>query len=141
MRETLAILTAPEFAPLFGPQSRAEVPVVALLPNPNAKGAPLKLVGQIDRLVDLGKEVLIVDYKTNRPPPKRIEAVASAYLLQLAAYRLALAAIYPGRTVRAALLWTDGSRIMQVPGEVLDQYSLRLWDPDLSRLDAGEGHS
>ena len=139
--ETLAILTAPEFAPLFGPQSRAEVPVVALLPNPKAKGAPLRLVGQIDRLVDLGKEVLIVDYKTNRPPPKRIEAVAAAYLLQLAAYRLALAEIYPGRTVRAALLWTEGPRIMQVPGEVLDHYSLRLFDLDLSRLDAGEGHS
>jgi len=141
VRETLAILTAPEFAPLFGPQSRAEVPVVALLPNPKRKGAPLKLVGQIDRLVDLGQEVLIVDYKTNRPPPKRVEAVAPAYLLQLAAYRLALAEIYPGRTVRAALLWTDGPRIMQLPGEVLDQYSLRLWELDLSRLDAGEGHS
>jgi len=141
VRETLAILAAPEFAPLFGPQSRAELPVVALLPNPKRKGAPLKLVGQIDRLVDLGKEVLIVDYKTNRPPPKRIEAVAAAYLLQLAAYRLALAEIYPGRNIRAALLWTDGPRIMQVPGEMLDQYSLRLWDLDLSRLDAGEGHS
>ena len=43
--------------------------------------------------------------------------------------------------IRAALLWTDGPRIMQVPGEVLDQYSLRLWELDLSRLDAGEGHS
>jgi ATP-dependent helicase/nuclease subunit A len=141
VRETLAILTAPEFAPLFGPQSRAEVPVVALLPNPKRKGAPLKLVGQIDRLVDLGKEVLIVDYKTNRPPPKQVEAVAPAYLLQLAAYRLALVEIYPGRTVRAALLWTDGPRIMQLPGAVLDQYSLRLWELDISRLDAGEGHS
>ncbi len=141
VRETLAVLTAPEFAPLFGPESRAEVPVVALLPNPKRKGAPLKLVGQIDRLVDLGKEVLIVDYKTNRPPPKHLEAVAPAYLLQLAAYRLALAEIYPGRTVRATLLWTDGPRIMQVPGEVLDQYSLRLWELDLSRLDAGEGRS
>ena len=141
VRETLAILTAPEFAPLFGPQSRAEVPVVALLPNPKAKGAAVKLVGQIDRLVDLGKEVLIVDYKTNRPPPSQVEAVAPAYLLQLAAYRLALAEIYPGRTVRAALLWTEGPRIMQVPSEVLDHYSLRLFDLELSRLDAGEGHS
>ncbi len=141
VRETLAILTAPELAPLFGPQSRAEVPVVAVLPNPKPKGAPLRLVGQIDRLVDLGNEVLIVDYKTNRPPPKRIEAVAPAYLLQLAAYRLALAEIYPGRTLRAALLWTEGPRIMQVPGEVLDHYSLQLYELDLSRLDAGEGHS
>jgi ATP-dependent helicase/nuclease subunit A len=112
-----------------------------MLPNPKPKGAPLRLVGQIDRLVDLGKEVLIVDYKTNRPPPKRVEAVAPAYLLQLAAYRLALAEIYPGRTVRAALLWTEGPRIMQVPGEVLDHYSLQLYELDFSRLDAGEGHS
>ena len=50
--ETLAILTAPEFAPLFGPQSRAEVPIVALIPNPKGKGPPLKLIGQLDRLVD-----------------------------------------------------------------------------------------
>ncbi|MES1179644.1 MAG: PD-(D/E)XK nuclease family protein, partial [Hyphomicrobium sp.] len=83
----------------------------------------------------------IVDYKTNRPPPRRVEAVAPAYLLQLAAYRLALAEVYPKRTVRAALLWTDGPRIMRLPGELLDQYSLRLWDLDISRLDAGGGHS
>ena len=52
-KETLAILRAPEFAPLFGPQSRAEVPIVALIPNPKARAPPLKLMGQIDRLVDL----------------------------------------------------------------------------------------
>ncbi len=52
--ETLAILQSPEFAPLFGPQSRAEVPIVALIPNPKRKGPPLKLIGQLDRLVDLG---------------------------------------------------------------------------------------
>ena len=70
-----------------------------------------------------------------------MEGVAKAYLFQLAAYRLALAAIYPGRTVRAALLWTEGPRIMQVPGEVLDQYAGRLWDLDLSHLDATAVHS
>ncbi|MGI9403308.1 MAG: double-strand break repair helicase AddA, partial [Hyphomicrobium sp.] len=106
VKETLAILNAPEFAALFGPHSRAEVPIVALIPNPKSKGPPLKLIGQIDRLVDLGNEVLIVDYKTNLPPPMTVEGVAPAYLLQLAAYSLALSAIYPGRPVRAALLWT-----------------------------------
>ena len=128
--ETLAILTAPEFAPLFGPQSRAEVPIVALLPNPKRQGRRASLVGQIDRLVDLGKdEVLIVDYKTNRPPPERVEDVAPAYLFQLAAYRLALVEIYPGRAVQAALLWTDGPRIMQLPGQLLDQYSFAALGP------------
>src|SRR6185503_8488880 len=76
-KETLAILTSAEFAPLFGPQSRAEVPIVAVIPNPHGKGPPLKLTGQLDRVVDLGHEVLIVDYKTNRPPPAKVEQVAA----------------------------------------------------------------
>jgi ATP-dependent helicase/nuclease subunit A len=140
-KETLAILSAPEFAPLFGPKSRAEVPIVALIPNPKGRGAPLKLMGQLDRLVDLGSEVLIVDYKTNRPPPVRADQVAGAYLFQLAAYRLALREIYAGRTIKTALLWTDGPRIMAIPDALLDDYARRLWDFDLSHLDAGAGHS
>ena len=141
VEETLAILNAPEFAALFGPHSRAEVPIVALIANPKFKEPPLKLIGQIDRLVDLGDEVLIVDYKTNRPPPTTVEDVAPAYLFQLAAYSLALGAIYPGRTARTALLWTEVPRIMQIPAEVLDTYCARLWDLDLSHLDANEAHS
>lgn len=135
-KETLAILTAPEFAPLFGPQSRAEVPIVALIPNPKGKGPPLKLMGQLDRVVDLGTEVLIVDYKTNRPPPLKAAQVAGAYLFQLAAYRLALREIYAGRPIRTALLWTDGPRIMRIPDDLLDAYAARLWELDLSHLDA-----
>jgi ATP-dependent helicase/nuclease subunit A len=139
--ETLAILHASEFAPLFGPQSRAEVPIVALIPNSRRKGPPLKLIGQLDRLVDLGKEVLIVDYKTNRPPPTEVERVAAAYLFQLAAYRLALREIYPGRDIKTALLWTDGPRIMAIPDKLLDEYTARLWDLDVTHLDAGGSHS
>ncbi len=82
------------------------------------------------------REVLIIDYKTNRPPPSEVHQVAGAYLYQLAAYRLALREIYPGKTVRAALLWTDGPRLMEVPADVLDDYTARLWDLDLGSLDA-----
>jgi len=140
-QETLAILTGGEFAQLFGPQSRAEVPIVALLPNPKGKGTPLKLMGQLDRIVDTGREILIVDYKTNRPPPLRVDQVAAAYLYQLAAYRLALHQIYAGRPVKAALLWTYGPRIMPIPEALLDTYTARLWDLDVSHLDARGGHS
>jgi ATP-dependent helicase/nuclease subunit A len=134
-------LQSAEFAPLFGPKSRAEVPIVALIPNPKRKGPPLKLIGQLDRLVDLGDAVLIVDYKTNRPPPTKVEQVAAAYLFQLAAYRLALREIYAGRMIKTALLWTDGPRIMPIPDAVLDEYTARLWDLDVSHLDASGGHS
>jgi len=105
--ETLAVLDRPEFAPLFAPGSRAEVPVVGLV-------GTRPLSGQIDRLAVTDEEVLIVDYKTLRPAPTSESEVPALYLDQLAAYVAAVEAIYPGRRVRAALLWTDGPRLMQV---------------------------
>jgi len=136
VRETLAILTSPRFAPLFGPNSMAEVPIAAVIPRPKGTGPSLDLSGQIDRLAVTDAEVLIVDYKTNRPPPRDVGHVAAAYLYQLAAYRLALREIYPGRKTRAALLWTDGPNLMEVPGDILDSFESRLWDLDVQSLDA-----
>ncbi|MGO8919984.1 MAG: double-strand break repair helicase AddA [Stellaceae bacterium] len=114
--ETLAVLDHAEFAPLFAPGSQAEVPVVALLGGK-------ALSGQIDRLVVTPEGVMIVDYKTLRPPPRAEAEVPAAYLDQLAAYRAALAAIYPGRTIRCALLWTEGPRLMPVSAALLDRHA------------------
>jgi len=136
--ETLKILSSPDFAPLFGPNSVAEVPIAAVIPRPQGTGPALDLSGQIDRLAVTDDEVLIVDYKTNRPPPSDVRFVAGAYLYQLAAYRLALGEIYPGRRVRAALLWTDGPRLMEIPASILDGFQSRLWDLDVQSLDAPE---
>ncbi|HXE68844.1 MAG TPA: double-strand break repair helicase AddA [Hyphomicrobiaceae bacterium] len=134
--ETLTVLEHPELSALFGPDSRAEVPIVATLPSRNGAQPPLRLAGKIDRLVHTGTAVLIVDYKTNRPPPRVVAEVAETYLLQLAAYRLGVAAIFPGLEVRAALLWTDGARIMEIPRLLLDQHAQRLWTGGLASLDA-----
>lgn len=136
VKETLAILEHPSFAAIFGADSVAEAPIAAVIPRPNGKGPALDLSGQIDRLALTEGEVLVVDYKTNRPPPAEVRQVADAYLYQLAAYRLALREIYPGRIVRAALLWTDGPRLMEIPNDVLDLYTVRLWDLDWGSLDA-----
>ncbi len=136
VRETLAILNAPEFTALFNAGSRAEVPISAILPRPGGKGPSLRLTGQIDRLMVTDNEVMIVDYKTNRPPPQELQGVAPAYLYQLAAYALALAEIYPGRRLRAALLWTDGPRLMEIPEIILRDYGDRLWKLDTATLDA-----
>lgn len=128
--ETLAVLRDPAFAPIFGPGSRAEVPIVAELPSIDGKGTVLRVTGQIDRLVVLEGEVLIVDFKTNRPPPHMAVDVAETYLLQLAAYRLAMARIFPDKPVRAALLWTDGPRLMPMPDDMLDAAEARLFALD-----------
>jgi ATP-dependent helicase/nuclease subunit A len=117
--ETLAIVREPAFAPLFQPGSLAEVPVVARI------GA-YDLKGQIDRLAEVAGGLLILDYKTNRPPPKSLHEVAPAYVAQLAAYRWALRGLYKGRPLRAALLWTDGPRLMEIPSTSLDDAEQRL---------------
>ena len=106
-RETLAVLAHPDFAPLFGPRSQAEVPLVGLI-------AGHAVSGQIDRLVVEDDRVLIVDYKTMRPLPASEDEVAPVYLRQLAIYREALARIYPGRDIRCALLWTQGPLLMPI---------------------------
>ncbi len=111
LEETLAVMGAPEFAPLFAPGSRAEVPVAGVVAG--AEG-PEAISGQVDRLALEGDRVLVVDYKTNRPPPEREAEVPAVYLRQMAAYRALLAEIYPDRRVDCFLLWTDGPRLMHI---------------------------
>jgi ATP-dependent helicase/nuclease subunit A len=114
--EVMRILEDAECAALFGPGSAAEVPVTGLL-------GTLAISGQIDRLAVTDAEIVIVDYKTNRPPPTRAEDVPPLYLRQMAAYRDLLRIIYPGRPVRCALLWTDGPALMTLPDRLLDPQS------------------
>ena len=120
-RATLAVLDHPDFAALFGPGSRAEVPVAGLITISTGKSHAIS--AQIDRLVVTEDRVLIVDYKTLRPPPASEREVAPLYLRQLAIYRAALARIYPGREISCALLWTEGPRLMPISSEILAGYS------------------
>jgi len=119
--ETLAIVRDGTFAPLFRPGSLAEVPVVARIGD-------YDLEGQIDRLAEVEGGLLIVDYKTNRPPPATPDEVSPAYVAQLAGYRTALKALFGGRPLKAALLWTDGPRLMEIPSTSLDAAERRLFD-------------
>lgn len=126
--ESLAILNDSRFAPLFGPRSRAEVAIAADIPRPDGRGPALRLTGKIDRLAEVGDDIMIVDYKTNRAAPDGLDDVAETYLLQLAAYRLALKTIYPGRRLRAALLWTMAPRILEIPTGRIEHAERRLWE-------------
>ncbi|MDP9126810.1 MAG: double-strand break repair helicase AddA [Pseudomonadota bacterium] len=111
-REVMRLLRHPDYAPLFGPHSRAEVPLAGLV-----AGQPM--TGQVDRLCLLPHEVWVVDYKTNRPPPAIVLDVPAEYSQQLANYRAILRGIYPDRTLRCFLLWTHGPRLMELPEPVL----------------------
>lgn len=106
--EVEAILTHPDFAPVFGPGSLAEVPVSGMLDDKTL------ISGQIDRLLVTDDHVLIIDFKTNRPPPEHKKDVPAIYIRQMDAYKRALTLIYPDKTIRAGLLWTMDTRLMEV---------------------------
>ncbi|MDG2044530.1 MAG: PD-(D/E)XK nuclease family protein, partial [Maricaulis sp.] len=74
----------------------------------------------VDRLVVTDHEVLIIDYKTNRPPPSDVSGVARVYLGQMGAYRALLRALHPEKVIRCALLWTDSACLMTLPDAAMD---------------------
>jgi ATP-dependent helicase/nuclease subunit A len=114
----LAVIEEPRFAQVFADGSRAEVSIVGRLSLPGLPQAAIS--GQIDRLAVTESEVLIVDFKTNQEPPTSLDKVPQAYLRQLALYRAVLGQLYPGRTVRAALLWTETPELMELSASALD---------------------
>jgi ATP-dependent helicase/nuclease subunit A len=122
--QVLALLDDDRFADLFEPGSRAEVPIVGRLARP---GQPtLAVSGQVDRLVVTDAAVLIADYKTNRPAPA---TPPDAYVTQLALYRAVLARLYPDKTIRAALIWTDLPDLIEIPAAELDAALARVGGP------------
>ncbi len=121
--QVLRVIDDPAFREAFQPGSRAEVPIVGKVA---IDGEAVRVSGQIDRLAVTAKSVLICDFKTNRLAPRRIEDVPPAYLVQLALYRAVLTGLYPGRTIRAALLWTEVPDLMELSGAALDAALARV---------------
>jgi len=117
------LLEDARFAELFLPGSRAEVPIVGRIAG--TKGT-IAVSGQVDRLVVTDDAVLLADYKTNRPAPESIQDIPDPYVAQLALYRAVLGQLYPDKTIRAALVWTDVPDLMEVPATKLDAALARV---------------
>jgi len=117
--EVAAILEAPDFAPLFTADARAEVPLVGTIRA--SDGTEVEISGQIDRLLVEDNRVLIVDYKTNLHPPASVADVPLEYRAQLCVYREMLKQIYPDREISAVLLWTAAPALMEIPANRLEE--------------------
>ncbi len=129
--EVLAILDHPVYGALFGPGSHAELPVTGLVEVTGEavsgkKRRSLVVSGRIDRLLVEEKRVLVVDFKTNRPPPIDPSDVPPIYLEQMAAYRTLLADIYPGKQIDCALLWTVGPYWTSLDSAALDKVGFSI---------------
>ncbi|WP_414899542.1 double-strand break repair helicase AddA [Sphingomonas flavalba] len=122
----LAVIEAPGFADIFGPDALAEAPIAAVV------GTQV-VAGTVDRLLVTPERVLIVDFKTGRQVPRNIDEVPDYHLKQMGGYAAALRVIFPDRPVEAALLYTAGPRLLPLdaallahhkPGLAADQQSL-----------------
>jgi ATP-dependent helicase/nuclease subunit A len=114
VRQILTILNDLIFTEAFAPGSRAEVPIVGRIAR---AGAPSVAVsGRVDRLAVTRDAVLIVDYKSDRIVPRGLAEVPTGYVDQLVLYGAVLARIYPEKTIRAALLFTERPVVIEVPG-------------------------
>lgn len=115
LERIVALVAAdPVFAPLFGPDGVAEAWVGA--PGPRA------FSGRIDRLAVVPGAVLALDFKTGGEEA-HAERPPAAHLRQMAAYRGALRAAFPGRPVRCALAWVDLKRLSPLDDSLLDAHA------------------
>lgn len=127
----LRVLDDPAFAAVFAEGSRAEVPVAGTI---RGLEPAVHINGQIDRLAVTNDDVFIVDYKTDQRVPARAESVSGSYVGQLATYRALLAPLFPGRTIRCALLWTSGPKLMEIEAFALDAAIAALKDRGVTTL-------
>ncbi len=110
--KALAIIEAPAFADVFGPDALAEAPVAAVVDG-------VVIAGKVDRLLVQPDRVQVIDFKTGYHVPASAAGVSTYYLKQMAAYTAALARIFPGRRIEALLLYTEQARMIELPEELL----------------------
>jgi ATP-dependent helicase/nuclease subunit A len=110
--EALDVLTAPDLAPLFAPDSLAEVPLSASI-----QGQPF--YGLIDRLIIGPEPILAVDFKSNRVVPESTKSCPEGLLRQMGAYLHMLRAVYPEARIEVAILWTAARRLMPLPHDLV----------------------
>lgn len=112
-REALGVIADPRFAAVFGPSSRAEAPIVGM-----AEGRAVS--GIVDRIAIDDASVIVLDFKTDRPAPRDPADAPEPYVLQLALYRTVLRQIFPTKTIKSALLWTEAPYLMALPDQLQD---------------------
>jgi ATP-dependent helicase/nuclease subunit A len=113
IRDALTVIADPRLGPLFAPGSLAEAPIAGMVAIGEA-GLRVPVTGQIDRLAVTADAVLFADFKTSARPPRDYAPLMPGYLTQMALYRDLLSGIYPGKRLRAFMVWTAGSKVREI---------------------------
>ncbi len=118
IRAVLRVMSEPSVQPAFSPNSRAEVSIMGTMTIGRQHYA---VSGRIDRLAVDGDRVILVDYKTNRVPPRDAHEIPFSHTAQLAIYREILSPLYPGKEFVCALIYTENAAFMTVGDDAMMQ--------------------
>ena len=108
------LLNDSRFARLFSGEALVEAPIAGVVGGET-------VAGTVDRLL-IGDAIEVVDYKTGRRVPNSPDAIPEYHLRQMAAYRDVLRAVFPGKPVRASLLYTEGPVLHTLDDALLDAH-------------------
>ena len=120
--QVVALLEAEHLRWVFGPNSVEEVSLTAMLPTLSNT----RIHGIIDRLIINEDTVTAVDYKSNSLVPKSVEDTPEGLLRQMGAYDEALRQIYPNKSIRTAILWTETGEVTELPHELVSNALARV---------------
>jgi ATP-dependent helicase/nuclease subunit A len=123
VESVLSVLSHPELGDIFSARSQAEVSIMGTL---SLVGRDYAISGRIDRLAVTEARVVILDYKTNREPPRGLANIPLAHRAQLAIYREILKPLYPGRTIDCVLVYTETASVVTLPPELLARSLVEL---------------
>jgi len=116
LRDVCAVIADPAHAAVFAGDALTEAPIAAVLPDGQV------IAGTVDRLLVERDRVLLVDFKTGRRAPAGLAQVPDHHLRQMSAYAAALAVIFPGSRIEAALLYTSAPILIALPQAALDAH-------------------
>ncbi len=112
----MSVLGHPGLEAIFSQRSQSEVSIMGTLA---LEGRDYAISGRVDRLVEDQDRVTVLDYKTNRIPPKDADSVPLTHRAQLAIYREILKPLYPAKTIDCVLVYTETAEVITLPPELL----------------------
>ena len=112
----LGVLEHPDMAPVFAAPARAEIALVGQLALHD--GQKLTLSGRVDRYIENGDEIMLIDFKTGTPDESG--DIGPALMMQMAVYRDLVARAKPDKKITCGIVWTQIARLDQLAASDLD---------------------
>lgn len=118
VQTVMAVLEHPDLEGVFTGHAQAEVSVMGTFVLNDEERA---VSGRIDRMAVLKDRVVLVDYKTNRSPPRNAADAPVSHRAQLAIYREILRPLYPGCHFDCLLVYTETGAVLSLDEASLSQ--------------------